>query len=207
MAALALTLVGVLALLVLVLFGALLELYRDVRQLRDVAGILDRPLNVDIGSVGGTAPSTHGLPRPLDTAASALVLFLSEKCATCRSIAASLEKPFPSGLWVVLEARSTQSAAEFFESYGITRKTSGGRVVVDVEGEIASRIGLDTTPVGFRVENGRLTTATTVPSSRYLLSILPKPIRLRPDGRENGDQRVYEPRDQPEYRHPEEAIR
>ena len=35
------------------------------------------------------------------------------------------------------------------------------------------------TPVGFRVEDGRIVNATTVPSQRYLFSILPKPIRLR----------------------------
>jgi hypothetical protein len=173
---------AVLALLVFVLFGALLELYRDVRQLRDVAGILDRPLNVDVGPVTGTRPSTHGLPAALDSAASAIVLFLSERCGTCRSLAAGFEKPLPVGLWVVLEARDVPSAAAFLESYGLTAVTSDRRVVVDVAGEIAGRIGLNTTPVGFRVENGVLTSATTVPSSRYLTSILPEPIRLKPVG-------------------------
>ena len=52
--------------------------------------------------------------------------------------------------------------------------------MVDVADAIASRIGLDMTPVGFRVEDGRIVNATTVPSQRYLSSILPKPIRLRP---------------------------
>src|SRR5262245_50776784 len=41
-ATLALICVALLSLFVAILFGALLELYRDVRQLRDVAGILDR---------------------------------------------------------------------------------------------------------------------------------------------------------------------
>lgn len=174
--------VAVLALLVFVLFGALLEMYRDVRQLRDVAGILDRPLSVDLGPVLGTAPSSHGLPRALDSAASAVVLFLSERCGTCRSLAAGLGRPLPAGLWVVLEARDASSAAAFLESYGLTAITSDGRLIVDVAGEIAGRIGLETTPVGFRVENGMLANATTVPSSRYLTSILPEPIRLRRAG-------------------------
>ena len=42
--------VGVLALLVFVLCGVVYELFRDVRQLRDVAGILDRPLHVELGT-------------------------------------------------------------------------------------------------------------------------------------------------------------
>jgi hypothetical protein len=171
--------VGVLALLVFVLCGVVYELFRDVRQLRDVAGILDRPLNVDLGPVAGTRPSGHGLPEALDSAASALVLFLSDRCGTCRSLAAGLERQLPPGLWVVLEARSADSAAKFMESYELTRMAEDGRLVVDVAGTIAGRIGLDLTPVGFRVEGGRIVSATTVPSKRYLLSILPKPIRLR----------------------------
>lgn len=171
--------VGVLALVVFVLCGVVYELFRDVRQLRDVAGILDRPLEVEIGTVAGTRPSTHGLPQALDSAASALVLFLSDRCGTCRSLAAGLERHLPPGLWVVLEAQNADSAVKFLESYELTRMTEDGRLVVDVAGAIAGRIGLDLTPVGFRVGDGRIVNATTVPSKRYLLSILPKPIRLR----------------------------
>jgi len=171
--------VAVLALLVFVLFGALLEMYRDVRQLRDVAGILDRPLNVDISSVAGTKPSIYGLPQSLDSAPSAIVLFLSERCGTCRSLAAGFGRTLPAGLWVILEASDPHSAAGFLDSYGLRDISSDGRVIVDVARGIASRIGLDTTPVGFRVENGLLVSATTVPSSRYLTSILPEPIRLK----------------------------
>lgn len=179
MATVALIAVATLALFVAVLFGALLEMYRDVRQLREVVGILDRPLSVDIGRVAGTRPSVHGLPRGLDSGASSLVLFLSERCATCRSIAKGLGRPLPEGLWVVLEARNPDSAVVFLEAYGLKDLAPDGRIIVDVAGEVAGRIGLDTTPVCFRVEGGVLTSATTVPSSRYLNSILPQPIRLR----------------------------
>jgi hypothetical protein len=171
--------VGVLALLVFVLCGVVYELFRDVRQLRDVTGILDRPLNVEIGAVAGTRPSSHGFPEALDSAGSALVLFLSDRCGTCRSLAAGLERHLPPGLWMVLEAQSADSAAKFMESYELTRMTEDGRLLIDVTGAIAGRIGLDMTPVGFRVEDGRIISATTVPSKRYLFSILPKPIRLR----------------------------
>ena len=177
MATLTLIAVGVLALVVFALFGALLELYKDVHQLRDAVGILDRPLNVDIGKVAGTDPSQYGLPEPLDGAASALVLFLSEKCATCRTLAGSFDRSLPFGLWVILESRSEGSAEAFLEHYNLN---SMSRISVDVAGEIAGRLGLDTTPVGFRIENGRLSSATTVPSIRYLKSILPKPIKLTP---------------------------
>jgi hypothetical protein len=191
MATLALVAVGLLALLVFVLFGAMLELYKDVRQLRDAAGILDRPLHVDVGLVAGTAPSAYGLPQVLDTATSALVLFLSETCSTCRALAASFDTSLPPGLWVVLEARSADSAREFLATYRMAQMTSESRVSVDLNGEIAGRIGLDTTPVGFRVENGLLTSATTVPSTRYLMSILPTPIQLKPNTRHSANGENY----------------
>ena len=171
--------VALLALVVFVLCGIVYELFRDVRQLRDATGILDRPLQVDLGTVAGSRPSSHGLPEVLDTASSALVLFLSDRCGTCRSIAAGLGRQVPPELWVVLEARTPESATEFIAFYDLMPLAQDGRLLVDVAGEIAARIGLDLTPVGFRVESGQIASATTVPSRRYLFSILPKPIRLK----------------------------
>jgi hypothetical protein len=178
MAELALGAVGLLAALVFVLFGALLELFRDVRQLREAAGILDRPLNVDIGAVTNDSPSKVGLPAALDTAASAIVLFLSDTCATCRVLAASLNEVVPPGLCIVVEARDANSATQFLKTYGLNANAADGMVRVDVAREIAGKLGLDTTPVAFRIENGRFVSAATVPSARYLFSILPTPLKL-----------------------------
>jgi hypothetical protein len=174
--------VALLALIVFVFGGVCLEMFRDVRQLRDISGILDKPLHVDIGPVAQTPPSQYGLPPELDSEPSALVLFLSERCGPCRSIAASFDgsvKGLPAGLWIVLEGRSDEVATQFLNSCPLKGMTTDGRVLIDFGGNIARRIGLDTSPVGFRVENGRITAATTIPSSRYLFSILPKPLRLR----------------------------
>lgn len=171
--------VAILALFVFILFGALLEMFRDVRQLRDVAGILDRPLNIDIGEVKGTNPSVYGLPPLLNSASSAIVLFLSERCATCRSIAAGFERELPSGLWLVVDSGRRSNGSSPLDLETLKERDSDERVIVDVGNTIASRIGLETTPVGFRIENGVFVNATTIPSVRYLTSILPKPIRLK----------------------------
>lgn len=176
MATLALIAVGLLSLLTFLLFGALLEMYRDIRQLRDAAGILDRPLVVDITSIEGKSPSEYGLPGTLDSAPSAILLFLSERCLTCRVIAASLGEPLPSTLWVVAEARDSQLADNFVK---VTNLISHERVLLDIGGQIANRMGLNTSPVGFRIQNGRFASATTVPSTRYLHSILPAPLSLK----------------------------
>ena len=182
--------VGVLALLTFVLLGVVIELYRDVRQLREVNGILDRPLEVDVGDVAGKAPSSYGLPKALDSVASAILLFVSDRCGTCHALAAGFKGALPQGLWVVLEARSPESTEEFLASYRLTAMSTDGRLSVDVAGRIAERMGLRITPVGFRVENGRLVSATTVPSTRYLSSILPKRVRLERFARSPAKEKV-----------------
>src|SRR5439155_25091409 len=113
-----------------------------------------------------TRPSQYGLPPVLDAEAAAVVLFLSERCGPCRSIAASFEgsaRYLPPGLWVVLEGRNDEVATQFLNSCPLKGMTSDGRVLIDSGGEIARRIGLDASPVGFRVENGKIMAATTVP--------------------------------------------
>ena len=182
MVAVLLIAVGLLALLVAVLFSALVEMYRDLRQVRDALGILDRPLNIDIGEAAGAHPSQFGLPRALDSAGAAIVLFLTERCTTCHAIAAGLSRPMPPDLWIVFEARSAESAAAVLERYGLTELASDGRVIPDIQGEIGGRLDVRIAPCGFRVENGRFTYATTVPSTRYLKSILPETFRLREAG-------------------------
>jgi hypothetical protein len=180
--------VAVLALLVFALLGVSHEMLKDIRQLRDVSGILDRPLSVDIAQVAGTPPSGYGLPATLDST-TAVVLFLSTKCATCRGLAANFDrsaKALPNGLWIVVEGRNQEEVLEFLDTSPLKRLGSDGRVIIDVNGAIASRIGLNTTPVGFRVENGIFQSATTVPSSRYLRSILPKPVSLMQSHQRNG---------------------
>ena len=178
MATVALIAVGLLALLVALLFAALVEMFRDLRQIRDALGILDRPLVVDIGAVAGTRPSAYGLPSVIDSMSSAIVLFLSDRCATCHAIAAGLPRPLADELWVVLYPRDEAAAGEFLDRYGL-RDDAGGQVLIDLESRIGTAIGLDATPVAFRVENGLLSSASTVPSSRYLSSILPHPVQLR----------------------------
>lgn len=170
--------VGVLALLVFLLLGVVIELYRDVRQLREVAGILDRPLDVELGDVAGMRPSSYGLPGALDSAASAVVLFLSDRCGTCHALAAGFGGALPAGLWVVLEAASPAAAEKFLAAHRLTVAGADGRLCIDAGEKIAERIGLRTTPVGFRVRNGRIAEATTVPSTRHLSSILPNRVRL-----------------------------
>jgi hypothetical protein len=176
MAAAALIAVGLLSVLTFAMLRALVELFRDVRQLRDALGLLDRPLALDIGPVAGTPPSRYGLPGQLDGEKDALLLFLSDRCSTCRVLAAALGGALPAGLWVVVEAATGQAAAAFIDTYRMTYGAGDGRVLVDPAGTVAERLGLKVTPAGYRIENGVFRDAGTVPSMRYLTSIMPVPF-------------------------------
>ncbi|MFO0960012.1 MAG: hypothetical protein U0800_21690 [Isosphaeraceae bacterium] len=175
MAAAALIGVGILAVLVFLLLGVVAELFRDVRQMRDALGILDRPQPVAIGDAAGAPPSRFGLPAELDDEPSALVMFLSDRCATCRVLAATMGGALPAGLWIVVEAASERSAADFVRDYRLEHAAGEGRVIIDREGSIAARLELTLSPVAYRVEEGVFRDAATVPSVRYLVSILPEP--------------------------------
>jgi hypothetical protein len=167
--------VAILATLIFVLFCALLELFQDVRQMRDALAILDRPAPIDIGRVAGTAPSAYGLPPQLDAAKGALLLFLSDKCSTCRVLAATIGGSMAAGLWIVVEASSPHAAELFVENYGLAQGIEDHRVIIDPAGTIAGQLRLNTTPVAYRIENGLFTDAMTVPSVRNLVSLIPSP--------------------------------
>lgn len=175
MVAAALIAVGVLAILNFVLVCVVVELFRDVRQIREAVGILDRPLTVELGPVAGGRPSAFGLPQELDEQRSALVLFLSDRCMTCRIIAASLNGSLPAGLWIVVEAATGQAALEFISANRLTGSEGHRRVIVDPTGAVAGRLGLKMSPVAYSIEQGAIKNARTVPSVRYLASIMPIP--------------------------------
>lgn len=177
MVALMAVLVAVLALLVFVLFGIVVELCRDVRQLRELIGAIDRSHEVVLGDVAGGSPSAYGLPKAIDEESAAIVLFLHESCGTCRALAEGLNGQVPERLWLVIEARSREAATQFLERYGLSEGPSQ-RTVIDDGQHFANLLGLDTASVAFRVQMGTFVSASTVPSIRYLHSILPNPVRL-----------------------------
>ncbi|MQA84601.1 MAG: hypothetical protein GEV03_08260 [Streptosporangiales bacterium] len=168
MAVVALVLGTCLGVLLFLLLGAQVEMFRGLEQVREQAGLIDRVTPVDLGKVRGLAPSEVGLPATLDTEISAVVLFLSDKCVVCRSIAASLDGTIPRGLWLVLEPGTAPRDAELSQELGFDPDD----VIIDWGREITHRIGIEATPLGVVVENGRLSRAATIPSSRQLYEFL-----------------------------------
>ena len=167
MTGLAYVLVAALAVLVALLLGAQVELFRSVAQLREYAGLIDRPAEVELGAARGATPSSIGLPASLDAASAAVVLFLSDKCATCRSIAGALEGHVPAGALLVIT-----SGGDPDEPPALGLDLDPARTVLDPAGSVMERLGAKVTPLGVMVRDGRLDRATTVPSTRQFYTLL-----------------------------------
>jgi len=170
-------LVCLLAALMFVELCALVELFRQVQQIRAHLDLVDRPTPIDLGRARGLAPTTFGLPDPLDTAQTAMVLFLSNKCATCRVLASALHGAVPLTMWIVVEPIIEEGEAHaLVEEFRLHSE----RTLIDRQGRIAGHLGLDITPSALFIENGQLHRASTVPSSRQMFSMLPEIRPLNP---------------------------
>jgi hypothetical protein len=162
--------VFVLAVLTFVLFGALIELFEQVKQLRRFLDLEDRVTPIDIGDKVGELPSEFGLPQDLDTAGYGLVLTLSTKCATCQTLAATLRGgALPPDTWLVV-VPVIGDGREFIDAYELY----GERVLVDEGQQLTRKLGIEVSPSVLFISEGRLAGAQTVPSVRQLRAILPK---------------------------------
>lgn len=172
-----LVLVCVLAVTVFVMFSALIEMFHQLKQVRDHLEMFDKPRPVELapGAIGST-PSTVGLPGILDDAGEAVVLFLSNRCQTCFQLADSLRGALPAKLWLVVLPVGGTDAAEFTNQFELR----GERVLVDGEMQIATKLGVDSTPIAIGVSTGRIQQARSVPSVRQLRAMLstqsPSPV-------------------------------
>lgn len=171
-----LALVIALGVLVFLLLGALIEMYRDLAQVREYSGLLDRPLPIELGDRQGTRPSAWGLPPALDKAQRALVVLLSDRCATCRTIMASLNGTVPEHVVLVLEPPGGMGDSEL----AIQITTGSDRVVIDREHSIADRLQIQLTPSALVVEDGVIDRALTVPSVRQFEALVTTNRTIRP---------------------------
>jgi hypothetical protein len=157
-----------LGVLVFLLLGAQIEMYRDINDLRETGGLIDRPLPINLGRRAHGRPSDYGLPAELDSAASMVLLILSDKCATCRSIAASISGAVPQNVFVMLEPGSAGPDAELTSAYDFDPT----RLVIDRTREITYALGIDVTPAAVVIRNGRFETAQTIPSTRLFQALV-----------------------------------
>ncbi|HEX6526369.1 MAG TPA: hypothetical protein VF070_41100 [Streptosporangiaceae bacterium] len=172
--------VAVLAVGQFLLFGALAEAYRDIRQIREQEGLIDRAAPVDLGQAQNQVPSRIGLPPELDSAARAVVVYVDKRCGTCRMIVGSLNGGIPRGVWLTVISETEHEASEWLDHTAGIRLDSepGRRVIVTSTDEVERHLGQVLTPLAIEIENGRLVRAKAVPSMRQFYSLVPTLITL-----------------------------
>jgi hypothetical protein len=165
-----------LAVVVFVMFGALTEMYQQLKQVRDHLQMFDTPSSIELAGAEGRMPSEVGLPAELDTAADERVLFLSNRCETCFTLAQTLAGGvLPARLWLVVLPVSGD-AKGFVEEFDL----KGPRILVDDQEQIIQSLGLNMTPAMLFIKEGRLAEAKSVPTTRQMFMMLAPSDRSRP---------------------------
>lgn len=169
------------------LFGALAEAYRDIRQLREYNGALDKPVPVDLAEHLGSEASSVGMSPDLDLRPRATVVYLDRRCGTCQMIMSSLGGGIPNGLWLSVIADSAEEAATWLAEGGIKEGSeSADRVMVATPADVEKHLGALVTPLAIEIEHGRLARAKTVPSVRQFYALLPTQLSVKPAELERG---------------------
>jgi len=168
MLALALCLVLVAA-VQLVCVLALIDQYKGLLQIRASLGLIDTPKHLELPPVTAPlSPSDLGLPAHLDQQDRAIVVFLSTKCVTCRTIGSSLHGQVPNPMWVVVEGPSLRACDQWLAEVGLSKE----RVTPDADGGIARQLDLEVVPAAAIFENGAFRFAQTLPSFRQLQRLM-----------------------------------
>jgi hypothetical protein len=165
--------VAVLAILsaaVVLLAAGLVEVYAELRQVRDVLRMQDEPLRVSLDTLGReVAELVPDPPEPLrlDPLRPNYVLVLSNSCSICHTIGSGLANSstqWASALTVLVASDSEKGGNEFAAAVGL----NSPRVFIDDRGRYAKQLGVDSSPTVVKVEHGRLTAAANLTSLRQL---------------------------------------
>ena len=182
--------------LLFALLGSQVELYRNVLQNRMLSGLIDEPRPLELGDSIGRQPSSFGLPAELDSG-NYVILFLSDRCNTCKAIASALDGAIPPDVFLVVDA----GAGSVGEALNLRYEVSPQRAVVDTARRIGDEIRITTTPAAAIVVEGHILRAESVPSTRALERLL-RSVREMPTAsahlpsQENGrwsDERTVRP--------------
>lgn len=157
---------AVLAILHLLTIGALVEVFRDVRQIRLAIKAFDEPNTLPV-----PAEARQAIAR-LDAGSMgprALILYLSTRCATCTSVARALRnghgrRSRSTRPAVLVDGLSMTSAEEWLSNLGV--EVSELRLIDDGDRGFSRETGLNVTPLAIRMVNGEVTQVSTVPSER-----------------------------------------
>lgn len=160
---------AILSAAVILLAAGLVEIYAELRQVREVVRLQDSPKRVRLDTLGRKVAELLPDPPPaleLNGGLPHYVLVLSNSCAVCRDIAQSLATTGEerADLTVLVASDSETAGAEFVKAAGLRSR----RLLVDARGLNAKRLGINSSPTIVKVEDGQLTDAANLTSLRQL---------------------------------------
>ena len=156
--------VAILIVAVVLLLGAQVELLEQLKQLRRVFGLEDGSKPIALPEWSGRMAHEAGFPRQLVSEQAALVLFVSNTCATCHTLAEGMRGGrLPDNLWLVIV--NVRDTGEDFQSrYALY----GDRIVTEGGQEIMKNLGISLTPIAVILTRGEIQRAQTIPSLHQL---------------------------------------
>lgn len=156
----------VLAVLVALCCAALVEVMRQLAEIRRRLSLEDMPIPLGLAN-RDLRVADIGLPTELAQAPAAIVVFLSPTCASCLAIAEAFHGGAPSTVWFVLPTRP------YPDHLVRTLSGSATRVIFDENDAIASAIDLRVTPAVLTTSFGEITRAQAVSTPRQVMSLVP----------------------------------
>jgi hypothetical protein len=166
--AIALTVAGVvLSAVVVVTAAAMVEVFRQLKEMRTMLALDDLPVPLDLREAK-IQPADLGLQALSPSVPQAIIVVLSAKCSTCVAIAQSFAGGAPSSVWFVIQAVGGSA-----EDMITVLSSSRDRLVVDPDGRLCERIGLQVSPSVLTVRWGEVVRAEAVSSVRQVLSLVP----------------------------------
>lgn len=147
--------------------AAVVELFRDLDQVRQLSGYVDTPGELDLPSALGRGLPELGFPvgwADLD----GLVAVLSPTCAMCYALGEHLARNPAPAARVLFTNGSQRDHHRFCADTGL----APDGVLFDDGGRIADALGLRLSPAALVVEAGVVARAASVPSPRALRSLL-----------------------------------
>jgi hypothetical protein len=174
---------AVLALVVAVSAAALVEVFRQLADVRIALNLQDEPAPLGL-KTGELRTDEIGLPREIAIEPKAIVVFLSPRCATCLAIAESFRSGSPETAWFVLTGSRVSGTAPLApptdsrvtETLIDILADSVKRVIIDENDAISDRIGLHVTPSVFTSSYGEITRAYGVSTPRQMQKLIPMTV-------------------------------
>jgi len=152
----------------------LLELVRQVAQIRRELELDDRPVPISLGEHAG-----QPLPEPArgvwsenGSPGDGVLVLLSTDCATCRLVASGLRDLLARfehrTILPVVQSRNHDEVTEMLAAAGLARD----EVVVDLESEYGSALGISLLPAAVVVRDGIVSEGATVRNAGQLQQLL-----------------------------------